>query len=383
MSTIQATNIKSAASASNNIVLDASGNATFAGTAAMASSFLRNRIINGDMRIDQRNAGASVTVNNASNNTFSVDRWQGAGETSDGVFTLQRSTVAPTGFTNSLLATVTTADASVGASQRYFIQQRIEGFNTADFGWGAAGALSVTLSFWVRSSVTGTYGGSMRNSAGDRSYPFTYSISAANTWEYKTVTVSGDTTGTWLTDNGSGVLVTWGLGVGSSLSGTAGAWSASGLWSATGATNWISTNGATFYLTGVQLEVGTAATPFERRQYGQELALCQRYFQRFSAFSGSTFDAFISYFGGTGAVSGIQMFFEQMRATPTASISNATVEYYSYAGVWTSTTLTAVIFDSQRFYFFCLTDGDGRGKLMRAASNSAANQPYASFSAEL
>jgi hypothetical protein len=133
----------------------------------------------------------------------------------------------------------------------------------------------------------------------------------------------------------------------------------------------------------VQFEPGTVATPFERRQYGQELALCQRYFQRFSAFCGSTFDAFISYFGGTGAVSGIQMFFEQMRATPTASISNTTVEYYSYAGVWTSTTLTAVILDSQRFYFFCLTDGDGRGKLMRALSNSTANQPYASFSAEL
>lgn len=257
--------------------LDSSGNARFAGTAAMASSFLRNRIINGDMRIDQRNAGASVTVNDASVNVFCVDRWQGAGETSDGVFTLQRSTVAPAGFTNSLLATVTTTDASVGASQRYSIQQRVEGFNSADFGWGAAGALSVTLSFWVRSSVTGTFGGSLRNSAQNRSYPFSYSISATNTWEYKTIAIAGDTSGTWLTDNGTGVIITWGLGTGSSLSGTAGAWAGADCRSATGATNLMATNGATFYLTGTQLEVG-AATPYERRMYGHEIALCQRYY---------------------------------------------------------------------------------------------------------
>jgi hypothetical protein len=183
-----------------------------------------------------------------------------------------------------MLATVTTADASIGASQRYFVQQRIEGFNTADLGWGAAGALSVTLSFWVRSSLTGTFGGSVRNSAGDRSYPFTYSISAANTWEQKSVTIAGDTTGTWVTNNGIGMFVTWGLGVGSSLSGTAGAWAASGLWSATGAVNVIATNGATFYITGVQLEVGTVATPFEREIYSNTLAKCQRYFQSMNVF---------------------------------------------------------------------------------------------------
>jgi hypothetical protein len=177
-----------------------------------------------------------------------------------------------------MLATVTAADTSIGATQRYFVQQRIEGYNTADFGWGAAGALSITLSFWVRSSLTGTFGGSIRNSAGDRSYPFSYTISAANTWEQKSVTIAGDTTGTWVTNSGVGMFVTWGLGVGSSLSGTAGAWAASGLWSATGAVNVIATNGATFYLTGVQLEVGTKATPYEMQIYSDQLAQCQRYY---------------------------------------------------------------------------------------------------------
>ena len=159
------------------------------------------------------------------------------------------------------------------------IGQNIEGFNVADLGWGSASARTVTVSFWVRSSLTGLFGGSFVNSAFNRSYPFSYTISAANTWEYKTIVVAGDTSGTWVTDNGVGIRVIFSLGAGSSYSGTAGAWSGSYLPSATGATSVVGTNGATFYITGVQLEAGTVATPFERRSYGQELALCQRYFQ--------------------------------------------------------------------------------------------------------
>jgi hypothetical protein len=225
------------------------------------------------MRINQRNA--TVTITNAA--TYSVDRFFGNGQAADGVFTLQQSTTAPTGFNNSLLATVTTADSSIGSSQFYLFSHRIEGYNIADLGWGTANAKTVTLSFWVRSSVTGTFGGSLRNSAADRSYPFSYTISAANTWEYKTITIAGDTTGTWLTTNGIGINVTLSLGAGTDFSGTAGAWVAGSYSGATGQTNLIATNGATFYITGVQLEVGTSATPFERRLYNQELANCQRY----------------------------------------------------------------------------------------------------------
>jgi hypothetical protein len=310
MSTLQATNLKNAASASNNIVLDTSGNTTFVGTAVMGSSFLRNRIINGDMRIDQRNAGASVSINNSS--AYTMDRWF-VDEQTDGVCSVQRSTTAPAGFTNSLLFTTTTADASLGASQYVYMGQAIEGFNVADLGWGAAGAQTVTLSFWVRSSLTGTFGGSLRNGAANRAYPFTYTINSANTFEYKTVTVSGDTTGTWATDNAAGLWVFFGLGVGSTFSGTAGAWAGSNFLSATGAVSVIGTLNSTFYLTGVQLEVGTVATPFERRQYGQELMLCQRYFQ--------VVDTIMGAVTGSGTTNTYRAKLSvTMRATPTVSI---------------------------------------------------------------
>jgi hypothetical protein len=282
----------------------------------------KNRIINGAMVIDQRNAGASVTVNNGNQN-FSVDRWWGQGTASAGVFTMQQSSVAPAGFANSLLMTVTTQDASLAATDLYDISQIIEGFNVADFGWGTSNAQTVTLSFWVRSSVTGTFGGAFGNSAVNRSYPFTYAISSANTWEQKSITVAGDTSGTWLTNNGIGIRLYLGLGLGSTYSGTAGAWSGSFFISATGATNLMATNGATFYITGVQLEKGSTATSFDYRPYGTELMLCQRYYCKNTGVvdGGGTSFATVS----RDVIVGVKVnFMTEMRSAPTLSMLGTT-----------------------------------------------------------
>jgi hypothetical protein len=238
---------------------------------------MRNRIINGDMRIDQRNAGASVTIPDTET-VYTVDRFA-VFENTSGALSAQQDSIAPTGFNNSLKITVTTADASIGAAEQAFVRQRIEGFNIADLAWGTASAQPVTLSFWVRSSLTGTFGGALNNGATNRSYPFTYSISAANTWEQKTITVAGDTTGTWLTTNGIGLQINWSLAAGSDTAGTAGTWVGAARRGVTGQVQVISTLNATWQITGVQLEAGSVATPFERRPYGTELALCQRYYE--------------------------------------------------------------------------------------------------------
>ena len=245
---------------------------------AVNSLGFRNRIINGDMRIDQRNAGASQTP--TADDTFNVDRWA-AGINVASKFSMQQNTAdAPTtqGFSHCVKITSLSA-YSLGAGDVAVFKQTVEGLNMADFAWGTASAKAVTLSFWVRSSLTGTFGGTMMNSAQNRAYPFTYTISAANTWEQKTINVAGDTTGTWLTTNGAGIKLGFQLGVGSTFTGTAGSWSANNYWGATGATNILGTNGATWYVTGVQLEAGTVASPFERRDYGRELMMCQRYYQ--------------------------------------------------------------------------------------------------------
>jgi len=235
---------------------------------------LRNRIINGAMVISQYNGTSTVTP---SGGQYTMDRWKFSVSQSSKLTTSQ-SSVAPIGFTNSLLATSSSA-YSVAAGDYFVISQKVEGFNCSDLGWGTANAKTVTLSFWVNCSLTGTFAVTILNGANNRSYPATYTVNSANTWEQKTITIAGDTSGTWLTTNGIGLDIYWNLGVGSTYSGTANTWSASQYYSATGATSVVGTNGATFYITGVQLEKGSVATSFDYRPYGTELALCQRYYE--------------------------------------------------------------------------------------------------------
>ena len=283
----------------------------------------KNRIINGAMVIDQRNAGASVTPTNAD---YTLDRWA-ATLTQSSKFTVQQNagsltgTNLPSGFLNYLGVTSSSA-YSVLTGDLFTIRYRIEGYNTADLMWGTASAATVTLSFWVRSSLTGTFGGSLVNSAGNRFYPFSYTISSANTWEQKSITIAGDQSGTWIgATNGIGIQVFWGLGGGSTYSGTAGAWTGTGTpYTVTGATSVVGTNGATFYITGVQLEKGSTATSFDYRPYGTELQLCQRYYEK-------SYD--ISVVPGTATSNSEYASFYGFGATSTGSSTNAIEAYLS------------------------------------------------------
>jgi hypothetical protein len=258
-----------------NIAQSGSNNQTF-----------RNRIINGAQVIDQRNAGAAVTGINAAGfyitdrwKSMAVNTWGGSGV----VFSGQQnrdSLTPPAGFTNYLGMATTTQSTSLPATTTLDLTQVIEGFNMADFAWGTANAQPVTLSFWVRSNLTGTFGGSVTKSAYNRSYVFSYTISAANTWEYKTVTIPGETTGTWLTTNGLGANISFSLGAGSSMMTTPGSWNSTLFSAPTGQQQICASTSNRFYITGVQLEEGTAASPFENRLYGTELQLCQRYYEK-------------------------------------------------------------------------------------------------------
>jgi hypothetical protein len=310
-------------SLATNAITDASGGntATINGFTPTVSNMAgRNRIINGDMRIDQRNAGASVNAGSA----YTLDRWNVDRVWAGSTVAIQQSTTAPAGFSNSLSATVSTGSA-VASGSYFSIQQFIEGYNIADMAWGTASASQFTVSFWVRSSVTGTFGVGFRNSAFDLSYWTTYTVNVANTWEKKSVTILAPTSGTWGTGNSYGINLIFSLGCGSTYKAVSNdSWNAGSKLGAIGETDLIATTGATFYITGVQLEAGSVATPFEHRQYGQELALCQRYYEIFKNSSGSTQNLYLGYQIGSGNAWVNAPFVYQVtkRATPTISISN-------------------------------------------------------------
>ena len=330
----------------DTLVTSTSGGILGAGNA----SIMKNRIINGAMVIDQRNAGASVSTSSGAQ-IYTVDRWS-ANYNLPSKFTIQQnagSVTPPVGFSNYLGITSSSAYA-VGASDYFTLEQYIEGFNCADLGWGSANAKTVTLSFQVYSSLTGTFGGTLYAGTGTLSYPFSYSIPVASTWTQISVTIAGPTTGTWTANNAKCIAVCFGLGIGSTYSGTAGSWQASVLRSVTGATSVVGTNGATFYITGVQLEVGSSATGFEYVNYQTSLANCQRYFE-------------IVHAGITGYVSGSTAFMfaqfkVQKRATPTMTDAGT-----SYGGITlpSSINLNASSFSFSDNYTTTLTSAEALG----------------------
>jgi hypothetical protein len=352
-------------------------------TAATGFGF-KNRIINPAMVIDQRNAGASLT--SPSSSFYSLDRFNFfASQASK--FTVQQnagSVTPPAGFKNYLGITSSSA-YTVGASELFVVGQAIEGFNTADLGFGSASASTVTFSFWVRSSLTGTFGGSLLNSAQNRSYPFTYIISAANTWEQKVITIAGDTSGAWIgATNGVGLFVYLSIGTGSSLSGTAGSWAGANYFSATGATSVVGTNGATFYITGVQLEKGSTATSFDYRPYGTELALCQRYCEVVSS-QGSFSPLFLGQATGASTFHGIHKFTVEKRASATLTVNGLanTVLLTASGGGSTAPTAVTVSLGTQ-LVRLSFTGGSGlvAGNAAQLLDNNS-TAPLFIFSSEL
>jgi hypothetical protein len=356
-----------------NNYYDANGtsNATLYGVAAPTGSMgFRNRIINGDMRIDQRNAGAAVTTTAQ----YLVDRFNQAFGNASCSF--QQVSDAPSGFTNSLRLTVTTG-AAPSAGTNNVILQRIEGLNVADLAWGTASASSVTLSFWVKASVTGTYAVAFTNSAFNRSYVQTYVVNSANVWEQKTVTLSGDTAGTWLTTNGTGIVVLWDFGSGSNLNTTAGAWQAGNFYRTSACTTIAATTNATFAITGVQLEAGSVASPFERRDYGRELFMCQRYLYRIS--SNGTDGCVLSMGFANSSTQAFACIFlpVSLRAAPTLTWSGVTIsDLVSYTKTASAVSISAAPATGINIFRLAATDSGlttGAANQLGLSSSSASN----------
>jgi len=365
---------------------------TLAGTLAVQSqnispyTGMKNRIINGGMQINQR--GSTVTTLNDVTAFYPVDRYTG-GSLSDGSITGEQSTDAPTGFTNSIKYAVTSADSSLSSTQYARLYYQIEGLNVSDLAWGSASAATVTLSFWTKSSVTGTFGGTIQNNARDRSYAFSYTINSANTWEQKSITITGDQSGTWLKDNGVGLRICFGLAAGSSYQqASTNTWQATGVqFAPSTALNLLATNGATWYIAGLQLEKGSTATSFDYRPYGTELALCQRYFLLIGKDDIYTPLSTMGVVYNTTTVLIPFVFPVKMRTSPsTFTISNAEIVEWATGGNYavssystpggqlgTQSYLISVVIGSASL-------GVGRAAQLRAANSSAA---YISFSSEL
>jgi hypothetical protein len=287
-------------------------------TAAASPYVLKNRIINGDMRIDQRNAGAVQTF---STSAYSLDRYR-FGLNNATAINCQQVSDAPNEFSFSLKVTCISAVTPTAAQQNQ-LKQFVEGFNWADMAFGTANAKTATFSFWVKSSLTGTFGGSFLDNNSTLSYPFSYTVNSANTWEYKTITFAGPTSGgTWNTTNGVGIQICFNIGSGTNFEGAANTWSSGNFLTPAGTVNINGTLNATWQVTGVQLEIGSTATPFERRLYNQELAACQRYYWRISGSSGG--------FGYTSLGSGVTMSTTSARIYikhPTSMRASPTVAY--------------------------------------------------------
>lgn len=271
----------------------------------------RNLIINGAMQVDQRKTATTAITTNG----YTTDLWL-VEDGCSAVLSSQQSTDVPTGqgFDKSLKVTATTAEPSVTTSEFSVITHFIEGTNSAQLAWGTSGAKSIAVSFWVKATVTGTYSFTLYNDGASRVCPNAYTVNASNTWEKKTIIITGDVSGTWLTTTGRGVVINFYTVMASNLLGTSGVWNSSSVYGVTGQANAFATVGNIFAITGVQLEQNYQPTPFEQRPIGVELALCQRYYEVQRSVT------FLMHYSGTATnIIYTKPFIVQKRATPIAT----------------------------------------------------------------
>jgi hypothetical protein len=308
-------------------------------TAQLAASTYsyKNRVINGDFRISQYNSSNSITPVDS---TYFIDRfiWN---QSITGKITFQQnagSVTPPSGFVN-YAGFTSTSSYSLLSTDYWLLRHRIEGYNMADFAWGTANAKTVTLSFWVYSSLPGTFGGIIQNQQVNYNYTYSYTINSANTWQYVTITIPGPTSGTWYNDVRTGIDLWFSLGCGSSSTGAPGTWGSPRIFAPTGQVNVAGTSGAVWNITGIQFEVGTQATAFDYRDYGRELQLCQRYYQRIS---GNTTNP--NFLNGTlwttTSVYAPMMFPTTMRTAPTFNYSTSTSLFTAFTASATGSTTT-------------------------------------------
>jgi len=357
------------------------------GTGSSAGNqMFKNRIINGAMVIDQRYAGASVTPTNS---IYTLDRWYAIIGVASKYSVQQNagSVTPPVGFTK-YLGITSLSSYSTGASEAFLLNHYIEGLNIADFAFGTASATPITLSFWVRSSLTGVFGFSFSNELSNRAYITNYTINSANTWEQKTITISGDVSGTWQTNNAIGLQIRFDLGSGSSFNGTAGAWGSSNLLRTSGSQSIVGTNGATFYITGIQLEKGSTATSFDYRPHGTELALCQRYYYRTTSPASGIYIVNSALSVAATLAYGTNVFPVPLRDRPTALEQDGTAaNYYVVRGGASGQTVCSAVpafvqaSVNQAITSFTVASGLTNGTAAQAYGNTSTT--YLAWSAEL
>jgi hypothetical protein len=362
------------------LTVDTNQNSTFVGSVSAPNTFgFKNRIINGDIRIDQRNIGANVALTSA----YTVDRWKFDRVNGGGaqIYYGQQTTDAPAGFTNSYQIKVTTG-ANPSGSDYTQMTQYIEGYNFADLGWGTAAAKPITVSFWAKSSVATTLSVGFRSGGFDRSYIAPFTIATPNTWQYVTITVPGCTDGTWYTNNNYGLDVHFCLGAttyyGTSTTNTWLANGVNGSWIGLAGNGIMGTTGATFNFTGFQVEKGTVATPFDFRSYGQELLLCQRYFYK------STRQDLAS--GTVGAVTGVgwvvdtsspnRLFIANGGNFATTMRAFPTVVFYSEDGTVNNISYYANSGTKIPISSFPNPNDHGLSSYLQLSSNASTSAPY-------